>query len=133
MQATPAQQERLRALGLDPTEFEEAFVRSSGRGGQSVNKVATCVQLAHIPTGFAVKAMTHRTQAKNREEALNRLLDRIEEDRRRRRHEKQQVRERLRRKSRGRPAGVKRRILAEKRRRSEKKESRRKPGPGEAS
>jgi len=123
---TPEQHERLRRLQLDPDDFSESFVRSSGRGGQNVNKVSTCVQLKHRPTGFAVKCMAHRTQAQNRQEAMERLLDKIEDQRRRLQRERRQEREKRRRAARKRPAGVKRRILADKRRQSEKKVRRRK-------
>ncbi len=118
---SPEQHARMRALQVDPGELEETFVRSSGKGGQNVNKVSTCVQLTHRPTGFMVKSMRHRTQARNRQEALERLLEKIDAHRRWQRREKRQAREKLKRKSRPRPAGVKRKILAEKRKHSEKK------------
>ncbi len=124
--ASPEQQDRIRHLGAHPDEFEESFVRASGRGGQNVNKVSTCVQLTHLPSGFSVKCMSHRTQAKNREEALERLLDKIESHRKRVVRERKQTREKMRRKNRPRPPGVKRRILADKRHRSEKKDFRKK-------
>ncbi len=118
---TPDQQEVMKKLGVHPDELEESFVRASGKGGQNVNKVSTCVQLTHLPTGFAVKCMSHRTQARNRHEALIRLLHKIDTHRQALREERRQAREKLRRKNRPRPAGVKRKILADKRKRSEKK------------
>jgi peptide chain release factor len=129
--ATPEQTERLRRLRLELEEFSESFVQSSGRGGQNVNKVATCVQLTHVPTGFSVKCMSHRTQAQNRHEALDRLLDKIENHRRELQRERRQAQEKRKRAARKRPAGVKRRILADKRRQSEKKVRRRKVDGGE--
>ena len=124
IQASPEQRQRMKELGIEPAEFQETFVRSSGRGGQNVNKVSTCVQITHVPTGFSVKCMKHRTQAKNRGEALGRLLEKIEGDRLARRLERRRAREKTRRRNRPRPAGVKRRILADKRKRSEKKDLR---------
>ncbi len=130
IKVSPEQQQRMKTFGVHPAEFEESFVRSSGRGGQNVNKVSTCVQLTHLPTGFSVKCMVHRTQAKNRHEALLRLLEKIDAHRKRLRRDEKQAREKLRRKTRPRPSGVKRRILADKRHQSEKKDLRKKVDPG---
>jgi len=42
---------RMQALGVQEKDIEEQFVRSSGAGGQKVNKASTCVMLHHRPTG----------------------------------------------------------------------------------
>ncbi|OGW82431.1 MAG: peptide chain release factor 1 [Omnitrophica bacterium GWA2_52_8] len=65
-------------LGLRETDFEESFVRSSGPGGQNVNKVSTCVVLKHLPTGITVKCGQERSQAMNRFLARRILAGRIE-------------------------------------------------------
>ncbi len=72
---------RMEALGVREEDLEESFVRSSGKGGQHVNKTSTCVQLLHRPTGIEVKCMEGRSQSLNRFFARRLLLDRIAEAR----------------------------------------------------
>jgi len=70
--------EKMAALGIDENDLEEKFVRSSGKGGQHVNKTSTCVWLKHIPTGIEVKCMAERSQALNRFLARRELAERVE-------------------------------------------------------
>jgi len=69
--------ERFAALGIREEELEEKFVRSSGKGGQHVNKTSTCVWLRHIPTGIEVKCMAERSQSVNRFLARRELVEKI--------------------------------------------------------
>jgi protein subunit release factor B len=71
-------QERMEALGIYEKDIEEKFIRSSGSGGQKVNKTSTCVYLRHIPTGIEVKWMRERSQSLNRFLARRELVKRIE-------------------------------------------------------
>ena len=71
-------QERMEALDIHEKDIEERFIRSSGRGGQKVNKTSTCVYLKHIPTGIEVKWMKERSQSLNRFLARRELVKRIE-------------------------------------------------------
>ncbi|MCG2722072.1 MAG: peptide chain release factor-like protein [Thermodesulfovibrionales bacterium] len=70
--------ERMEALGILEKDIEEKFVRSSGHGGQHVNKTSTCVYLKHVPTGIEVKCMKDRSQSINRFFARRELVKRIE-------------------------------------------------------
>jgi peptide chain release factor len=58
--------DRLRKLQISETDLQESFARSSGPGGQNVNKVSTAVTLRHLPTGMSVTVQDSRSQAVNR-------------------------------------------------------------------
>ena len=73
-----ALRQRMEELGVREEEFRETFVRSSGPGGQKVNKTSSCVQIVHLPTGLSAKCQQERSQALNRFLARRILLDRIE-------------------------------------------------------
>jgi protein subunit release factor B len=70
--------EKMGELNILEKDIEEKFVRSSGKGGQKVNKTATCVYLKHVPTGIEVKCMKDRSQSVNRFLARRELVERIE-------------------------------------------------------
>jgi peptide chain release factor 2 len=66
-------------LEIPDSELDiEVFARSSGPGGQNVNKVATAVRMTHIPTGMQVLASVHKSQVQNRKLALSLLKGRME-------------------------------------------------------
>jgi len=68
---------KMEALGVREEDIEEKFIRSSGSGGQKVNKTSTCVYLRHIPTGIEVKCMKERSQSLNRFLARRELVEKI--------------------------------------------------------
>jgi protein subunit release factor B len=70
--------DRMRELNVNEDDLEERFIRSSGPGGQKVNKTSSCVFLRHIPTDITVKYQRERSQALNRFFARRTLLDQIE-------------------------------------------------------
>src|ERR1700679_1550797 len=86
--ARDALERRMKRLGVREADLSETFARSSGPGGQHVNKVSTAVTLVHGLTGVAVTVQDTRSQSMNRRLARERLLDEIE----RRRREKAQSR-----------------------------------------
>jgi len=73
-----ALRQRMESLGIREDDLEEKFIRSSGHGGQKVNRSATCVYLRHIPTGADVKCQKTRSQGLNRYYARLILCDKIE-------------------------------------------------------
>jgi protein subunit release factor B len=116
--------QRLAALGITEDDLDESFVHSGGKGGQNVNKVATCVVLVHRPSGTMVKCQRERTQGANRLIARAMLADKIEEARLGRASKRQQEAEKVRRQKRRRSRRSKQRMLADKRAQSTKKSTR---------
>jgi protein subunit release factor B len=106
--------ERFQRLGIREEDIEESFVRSRGRGGQNVNKVATCVILRHRPTGIIVKSQQERSQALNRFHARRILADKVERQILGKRSAEAQRIAKLRRQKRRRSQRAKEKMLAEK-------------------
>jgi protein subunit release factor B len=115
---------RMARFGIRESDLKESFARSSGPGGQNVNKVATAVSLRHRPSGISVTVQDSRSQAQNRKLARERLLDAIECAREQRRATDVARHEKERRRRSPRPRALKAKILESKRKRAELKRQR---------
>jgi len=121
--------QRMATMGVREQDLVETFVRSSGPGGQNVNKTSTAVILRHAPSGIQVRCEAERSQGRNRVKARELLLDRLDEARRRSLADEKARAELARRQRRRRPKSLQESILRTKARQSQKKRLRR--GPAE--
>ena len=111
----------MHRLGVKEQDFEERFIRSSGPGGQNVNKVATCVVLRHRPSGLEVRSQRERSQALNRYLARRNLLRQLEAQRLGALSEEARRIAKIRRQKRKRSKRAQEKVLAAKRHQAEKK------------
>ena len=112
---------RMVKIGIKEADLTEKFVRSSGPGGQNVNKVSTCVVLKHIPSGIEVKCQKERSQALNRFIARRILVEKLEEKIFKNKSEAAQKKWKIKKQKKRRSRRAKEKILENKRKHSEKK------------
>jgi protein subunit release factor B len=115
---------RLRAVGVNPADVEERFVRGAGPGGQKINKTSSTVWLQHRPTGIEVRCQRERSQAANRELAWLELCGKLEARRRDARAALRDAQEEERRRTRQKSRAQKVRMIATKKHRARHKATR---------
>jgi len=115
---------RMERRGVKEDDIQESFTRSSGHGGQKINKTSSCVYLKHIPTGIEVKCQKERSQSLNRFFARRLLLNKIEEMILGEEAEEKKKIEKVKRQKRKRSKRAKEKMLHDKKIRSKKKEER---------
>ncbi|MCA1919935.1 peptide chain release factor H [Flavobacterium piscis] len=69
-----------KKASVSENDIQYQAMRSSGAGGQHVNKVSSAIRATHIPTGIAVVSMDSRSQHQNKKLATERLLKKLEEE-----------------------------------------------------
>jgi len=112
---------------IDEHDLRIDVFRSSGPGGQNVNKVATAVTLRHRPSGMSVTVQDSRSQMRNRQLARERLFEAITRRAAEERQAKRAAASKIRRRNSPRPARLKEKILETKRKRSRLKKLRANP------
>lgn len=118
---------RMEELGIREEDLIEKFILGSGKGGQKVNKTASCVYLKHIPTQIEVKCQQNRSREMNRFLARRELCEQIASKIHQEKTAKQQLMEKIRRQKKKRSRRAKEKMLQEKKKRSEVKSYRSSP------
>ncbi|MFH1415656.1 MAG: peptide chain release factor-like protein [Elusimicrobiota bacterium] len=116
--------DKMNRLGITEADLIEKFIRSSGPGGQKINKTSNCVYLKHLPTGIEVKCSRERSRSVNRYIARVNIASKIENLVLGRKSEEKKKIEKIKRQKRKRSKRAKEKILTDKHNRSEIKRKR---------
>ena len=118
---------RMQKLGVRSSDLIETFVLGSGRGGQKLNKTASCVCLRHAPSGIVVKCQAARSRELNRFLARRLLCERLDELVHKEKSAKRAAAERIRRQKQRRSRRQKEKMLKLKRHHAQIKSLRKTP------
>jgi len=121
---TEALRRKMTGLGIFEKEISETFIHAGGKGGQNVNKVATCVRLKHVSSGIEIRCQATRHQLLNRYYARVLLAEKLEVIALGRQSEEIQAIEKIRRQKRKRSKRAKNKMLDNKSAHGTKKASR---------
>jgi len=111
-------------LNIKPEDIEEHFTKGGGPGGQKINKTSSCVELTHVPTETTVRVQKHREQSANRISAYKLLIDKIEEQVKGEESKRAKKIFKIRKQKQRRSRKAKERMLEDKHKKSEIKETR---------
>ncbi len=114
-------------LGIDEGDLQEKFILGSGSGGQKLQKTSSCVHLNHPPSAITIKCQQARSREANRYFARYRLCLKIDALQKHQKSIQQQAIEKIRRQKKRRSRRQKQKILDDKRRQSQLKQTRKKP------
>lgn len=120
-------QKKMELLGIREDDIEEKFILGSGKGGQKINKTASCVYIKHIPSSIEVKCQKDRSRELNRYLARKALCEKFEAEILKIKTEKQHLAEKIRRQKKRRTRRQQEKVLEEKHQHSAKKASRQTP------
>jgi len=120
-------QRRMQSLGIIEDDLLEKFILGSGSGGQKINKTSSCVWIKHLPTAITVKCQQDRSRAMNRYFARLRLCEKIDTIINKERSDTKQAIEKIRRQKKKRTHKAKRKMLADKKHQSNRKQTRQSP------
>ncbi|MCF7870077.1 MAG: peptide chain release factor-like protein [Candidatus Omnitrophica bacterium] len=124
---------KMMKLCIKEKDLYEKFIKGSGKGGQKINKTASCVYLKHLPSGIEVKCQKSRSRQENRFFARRILVSKIEDIKSKHESERKKKINKIKKQKRKRSKRAKEKILEFKKKRSDKKKFRSKIEPEQES